>query len=674
MRAAVVVGCDGYAAPNAALGGAVRDALAFWTWVCDPAGGGVTEENGRRLLLTLSDLSVPVPKEISSVKADKRSVETALHEIVDDAGAERDRLYVYFAGHGFSVDDDFAVQGAIALSDFHRDATDNSIVVTDLLSELSFTGFKEQILIFDACRNIPFDGRLRAGRISRPFTRVAGRTEQFCALATTAFNTTSDGTGTATDSYSFTSCLMRALAGEGIAKVWNEDLGQYVVRWDQMFEFVTAEMRKSVDESQVPRQIGERDVGDPLLSAFPASHFPNVNIELRVRPDDVASSRLVLLDPPDEQSVDWTAPGPATIPVAPRDYVVVATAAGFVPERRRWELAAYVDSTLEITFLRPTRSGGGVPASRSIDGSHASPTGAQGLTIRAPDGALAVAISLGDGTRLEGIGRVEPELEHSTTLVARVTTPDGCDGPVLRRRVVPGHGDEIIVEVPTVELGMRRFAERLELEPDGSGLVDVGGDTPAWPAPSSLLAMAWVRPGFVASRLTPDLPSAESDAVVVITSHGEIVVHEPDDVLVADPELQPFGTSGARRVVVDTRQMLLPNIAGRAVILDLTGSTPFAVAAPAVTDVERARRIDLGHRYIANGRLRPGLELLTTSGGDDEIARSLVKLVTERLEGRDMSDDGGALAPFALAVRSIDPLLEHWASAPRTSITVVSAA
>jgi hypothetical protein len=338
-------------------------------------------------------------------------------------------------------------------------------------------------------------------------------------------------------------------------------------------------------------------------------------------------------------------------------------------------LAAYADSTLEITFLRPTRSGGGMPpASRSIDGSDDSPTDVQGLTIRARDDALAVAVSLGDGTRIEGIGRVEPEIEHSTTLVARVTTPDGRDGPVRRRRVVSGQADEIIVEVPTVERAMCRFAERLKLEPDASGLVDVGGDTPAWPAPSSLLAMAWVRPGFVASRLLPDLPSAKSDAVVVITAPGEIVVHEPDAVLVRDPELQPFGTSGARRVVIGKREMLLPNIAGRALILDLTGSSPFAVAAPAVTDIERARRIDLGHRYIANGRLRPGLELLRSSGGDDEIARSLVKLVTERLEGRDESDDGGALAPFALAVRSIDPLLERWASAPRTSITVVSAA
>ena len=126
--------------------------------------------------------------------ADKGSFETALHEIVRDAGEQRERLYVYFAGHGFSVDDDFTVQGAIALADFDRNRTDNSIVVTDLLSELSFTGFAEQILVFDACRNIPFEGRLRAGRISRPFDRVPGVTQQFCALATTALNRTSDGT------------------------------------------------------------------------------------------------------------------------------------------------------------------------------------------------------------------------------------------------------------------------------------------------------------------------------------------------------------------------------------------------------------------------------------------------------------------------------------------------
>ena len=58
VRAAVVVGCDGYGSANASLAGAVRDALAFWRWVCDPTGGGVTDENARRLLLSPSEKGV----------------------------------------------------------------------------------------------------------------------------------------------------------------------------------------------------------------------------------------------------------------------------------------------------------------------------------------------------------------------------------------------------------------------------------------------------------------------------------------------------------------------------------------------------------------------------------------------------------------------------------------
>jgi len=66
MRAAVVVGCDGYGSANASLAGAVRDAVAFWRWVCEPGGGGVTDEAARRLLLAPSDKGVPVPGDVTA--------------------------------------------------------------------------------------------------------------------------------------------------------------------------------------------------------------------------------------------------------------------------------------------------------------------------------------------------------------------------------------------------------------------------------------------------------------------------------------------------------------------------------------------------------------------------------------------------------------------------------
>jgi hypothetical protein len=123
-------------------------------------------------------------------------------------------------------------------------------------------------------------------------------------------------------------------------------------------------------------------------------------------------------------------------------------------------------------------------------------------------------------------------------------------------------------------------------------------------------------------------------------------------VLVVDPELQPFGALGARRLDEEGRRLLVPNIPGRAVIVDLTGATPFAVPAPLVSDPEAARRIDFGHRYVACGPLRPGLALLTSYAGDDDIARSLAKLVMDRLDGRVVSDAEDALPPLALAVRN----------------------
>ena len=104
-------------------------------------------------------------------------------------------------------------------------------------------------------------------------------------------------------------------------------------------------------------------------------------------------------------------------------------------------------------------------------------------------------------------------------------------------------------------------------------------------------------------------------------------------------------------------------------IVDLTGATPFAVPAPLVSDPEAARRIDLGHRYVACGRLRPGLELLTSAPRMTTSRRSFAKLVDGPTRGTmSLPDDGGALAVLALAVRN-DTAAQHWAAAPRTPIT-----
>jgi hypothetical protein len=348
--------------------------------------------------------------------------------------------------------------------------------------------------------------------------------------------------------------------------------------------------------------------------------------------------------------------------LVPRDYIVVAAADGFAPERRRWQLAAYADSVLDVTF---------VP--RHDDRAVRGPPPPPGPTIfHAPDAALAVSVSVADGTRVEGLGAALVDVAQSMTAIARVGAPDGRDGPVLRQRVLPDQAEDVTLEAPSVDAAMRRFAKRLELVVHADGLVDAGGDTPAWPAPSSLLAMAWARPGFVPRRVLAPLPGAATEAIVVIAADGEVVVHMPGDVLVLGPDQQPFGERGARRIVVDGRDLLVPNLAGRAVIVDLTGSTPFAVPAPLTKHPETARRMDLGHRYIAGGRLRPGLELLTSGVDEDDLARALADLVTTRLAGDVAADADAVLPAFAIAVRSVDPLLERWAVAPRTSITVAS--
>jgi hypothetical protein len=181
--------------------------------------------------------------------------------------------------------------------------------------------------------------------------------------------------------------------------------------------------------------------------------------------------------------------------------------------------------------------------------------------------------------------------------------------------------------------------------------------------------MAWARPGFVPRRVLPTLPDARSEAIVVIASDVSVLL--PADVVV-DQTQQPFGERGARRIAVDGRQLLVPNIAGRALIVDITGSSPFASPAPITSDPDLARRIDLGYRYVAGGRLRIGLELLAAAPDGDEVATSMAAIAKRRLDGDPTEDDSGTLADLALAISPGHPLLAQWVVAPHSAITIAS--
>jgi hypothetical protein len=63
---------------------------------------------------------------------------------------------------------------------------------------------------------------------------------------------------------------------------------------------------------------------------------------------------------------------------------------------------------------------------------------------------------------------------------------------------------------------------------------------------------------------------------------------------------------------------------------------------------------------------------LAGSGAADAVAGELAALISERLEGAATADAGPALRALTLAVRSAHPLLERWAVAPHSSITVAS--
>ena len=154
---ALLVGCDAYPGlPGGDLRAAVRDVLSVRDWLLRGSGGGLTRRDVI-LLVSCGDRGAQVAPDDADGPASRVELARAVDRLVK--GPERNRLYVYFAGHGCRTDpvNPLKSRDALLLTDFTPDdPAAASVGVDDLRIRLAMAPFREVILIVDACRNLPF--------------------------------------------------------------------------------------------------------------------------------------------------------------------------------------------------------------------------------------------------------------------------------------------------------------------------------------------------------------------------------------------------------------------------------------------------------------------------------------------------------------------------------------
>ncbi|BAL89237.1 hypothetical protein AMIS_40170 [Actinoplanes missouriensis 431] len=329
--------------------------MAIADWLTRP-GGPVAPEN---LTLLVSDVYSLTPGSRVHGEASRPQVATAVLSLVERRDVDaRDRLYVYFAGHGLRTDplNEIFSQDVLALTDFTAaDPAATTVAVHDLVSKLRLSWFGIVVVITDACRDLRFRRPFRPGTLGfdplqpeyrEHFPRV------YLLQATVPGGVAHGSQTNGLVRGDFTSALLNGLRGDATAKTFDETRPQpYVVRWSTLTEYVEA-----AAAHQRPRPYGE---GDFVLASFPDGWFDDVTLSITATgngdgPLSVNAHYRVPASPVDGAA--WaTGPAPLKVSVPPRRHRVVASDG----HHRGWRFVdAYTDMDITVD-LEPEAAPGG---------------------------------------------------------------------------------------------------------------------------------------------------------------------------------------------------------------------------------------------------------------------------------------------------------------------------
>lgn len=363
---AIVIGIDKYWVSKASLRGCVRDALAMRKWLIEE--GRVPTEN---IALLLAPDTAPVPAGIEYREPTYENVIMSIDSMVMKSGAQGDRLFFHYSGHGLTVRPDYVDEEALLCSNFTAQFTTFSLSLSSILDFFAATGFAEQYFFIDACRNMPWTEEFRIGAMPRPRKRdpLKPPAQQFVVFATSPGLTAMEELDKDGDEQGgFTSSLLAGLRGASRAKAWDPRHEEYVVRFDRLFEFLVEDvLQKKHDVGhmgkvvhQLPRKGGERGGvtgSDPVLARFDEAAFPNETLRIHIDPFEASAAPVVIVQR--EGTRIEMKEGITEIPVEfslrPREYRIRSSASGFSErEKRGWWVELWGPRELRVELVAST--------------------------------------------------------------------------------------------------------------------------------------------------------------------------------------------------------------------------------------------------------------------------------------------------------------------------------
>lgn len=364
---AIVIGINQYWKPEACLKGAINDARKMCEWLLRVDGGAVPPRNLYLLLSPKPDDSDEIAgirlRNVQLGEATHTSVIKSIETLLQRSGGQGERLFFYFSGHGIASRISFSNENAITFSDFTNQLTTNSLTLRSLFELFQGTQFREQFFFIDGCRNIPWKKEYRLGEYPNPRPQTSTVPPQFIMYATSPGVKAREIGKVGNEQGAFTSALLEGLAGNRIAKVWDDNAQEYFIRWYSLFKYVedqVGKMKLRVGDEliQIPRQDGEHGSENPELGRFSADAFPPERLDVNLNPPIILpQSKIIVGDYGGE--VD-TEPKPgfsiSELPVLfqqlpPRTYSVRAAIAGYIPERRYYPVDLYEPKTVEVKLL-----------------------------------------------------------------------------------------------------------------------------------------------------------------------------------------------------------------------------------------------------------------------------------------------------------------------------------
>jgi hypothetical protein len=429
---AIIIGVDHYDDPAWRLTAAVDDALAFREWALGP--GGVPPENVHLLLSPAPGRAPGVPFE----PADSEHIIHVIQQFQDGRGANGERLYFYYAGHGAAAPDtrDEVVLVPSDVRSWRRDAR-RLIGFSEILPPLRSCGPAAQFFFVDACRDLLLEDFARGvgpvvGRWRGPPREDSPRYRAQYLL----YATSPGGRALETGQGVFGRVLLQGLKGTPGALVWSPQERGYELRFSQLAEYVRTEVEAQVKRLGGPwrqfLQVPEQDVPpgaagskDFVLARFSPREVGKLPLRVRVQPGperERCHIKVLYYAPGGLEFPMESAPPPIPLPkefqLPPGDYTVLASS----PQgEARQPCALYRPQAIDLTVKPVPTSVRGMTLHQRLMN-----TQLPALTVQSKDPHVQLVVS--DPARQEhtGFGRVSMERLQAGLYRARPVLPESA--------------------------------------------------------------------------------------------------------------------------------------------------------------------------------------------------------------------------------------------------------